>query len=149
MKKIIGTLVVTAFVSGCTSMSVSKLDATKYPVKTICIEENPAVAVADLVLFLEKSIQERGIQTLLYKGKAPPQCEYTLWYTAFRGWDLAPYLNRAEFRLRQGNVTIASANYSHGGGFDLSKFSSTDSKLTPVLDQLFADFNRVSEPSKK
>jgi hypothetical protein len=72
MKKIIGTLVVTAFVSGCTSMSVSKLDATKYPVKTICIEENPAVAVADLVPFLEKSIQERGIQTLLYKGKAPP-----------------------------------------------------------------------------
>ena len=116
MKKIIGTLVVTAFVSGCTSMSVSKLDATKYPVKTICIEENPAVAVADLVPFLEKSIQERGIQTLLYKGKAPPQCEYTLWYTAFRGWDLAPYLNRAEFRRLRRDRTPRNSRHPCGTG---------------------------------
>ena len=149
MKKIVCTLVVTALVTGCTSMSVSKLDATKYSVKKIGIEENSAVAVSDLLPFIEKSIQERGIQTAPYRGVAPPMCEYTLWYTAFRGWDLAPYLNRAEFRLRQGGVTIASANYSHGGGFDLSKFASTESKLTPVLDQLFADFNRVSQPHKE
>lgn len=127
-------------------MSVSKLDATKYPVKMICIEENPAVAVGDLLPFLESSIQARGINTLLYRGAPPPQCEYTLWYTAFRGWDLAPYLNRAEFRLRQGGVTIASANYSHAGGLDLSKFAGTESKLTPVISQIFADFDRVTPP---
>lgn len=133
-------------VAGCTSMKVSKIDAAKYPIQLICIEENPAVLVGDLLSVLENSIQSRGIRTVIYRGNVPSQCEYTLWYTAFRGWDLAPFMNRAEFRLRQRSETIASATYSHSGGLALNKWASTESKLTPVLDELLTDFQPVHRP---
>lgn len=148
MRRSIALLAIIALLGGCTTTSVSKIDVAKYPVKSICIEENAAVAVSDLLPFLEKSIQERGISSSVYRGMAPEKCEYTLWYTAFRGWDIVPFMNRAEFRIRRGSQTIASANYSHGGGLALTKFASTEEKLTPVMNELFADFQRVSAPSK-
>lgn len=133
-------------VAGCTSMNVSKIDAAKYPVKLICIEENTEVLVGDMLSFLEKSIQERNIRTTIYRGAVPAQCEYTLWYTAFRGWDFTPYMNRAELRLRQNNLTIASATYNHSGGLALNKWASTESKLAPVLEELMADFQAAPRP---
>ncbi len=66
----------------------------------------------------------------------PPSCTYRLWYTAERGWDLAPYLDYAELRLKHDRKTIGTATYRHSGGFGLNKWASTESKMTPVIDQL-------------
>ena len=33
--------------TGCTTINVSKVNASKYPINLICIEENPAVQVDD------------------------------------------------------------------------------------------------------
>jgi hypothetical protein len=125
---------------GCTTINVSKINSSTHPINLICIEENPAVQVDDILSVIEQSIRRRNIRTLVYKKIAPPQCDYTLWYTAYRGWDLAPFMNRAELRLSYKGETIATANYRHSGGFALNKWAGTDTKLQPMLDELLGDF---------
>lgn len=133
------TLLIAAL-SGCTTISVKQVDASVHPLKLVCIEENPKVVVDDLLFVLEDGFRRYNINTVIYRDRAPDQCEYSLWYTAFRGWDLGPYLNSAELRLRKGATTIASASYKHSGGLALNKWASTESKLTPMIDELLSGF---------
>jgi hypothetical protein len=107
----------------------------------LCIEENPKNEVADLLSFLETSFQSHGIRTAVYRQKSvPASCEYSLWYNATEGWDFAYYLNFAEIRIRRGAETVATATYHHGGGFGFNKWQSTETKLTPVVEELLTDF---------
>jgi hypothetical protein len=135
-------IVATCFLSlsACTTVSVQKVDAVKYPMQLVCIEENSKVLVSDFISVLESGFQRHNITTTIYRDKVPERCEYTLWYTAFRGWDLAPFLEHAELRLRKGDNTIASATYHHSGGLGLNKWASTENKLNPVIDELLAGF---------
>lgn len=130
------------FIGACTTVNVNRIDAQAHPLNFLCIEENPEVLVSDFLSVLERNIQKHGIKTLVYKGQPPERCEYTVAYTASRGWDLAPFMNHAEIRLRRSGETISLATYKHAGGFALNKWASTDSKLTPVLDELFANFQK-------
>ena len=146
------TVVLTAFaLSACTSVNVKKVDASVHALKLVCIEQNPKVLVKDMLSVLEDGFLRHDIRTLIYRDKAPDQCEYTLWYTATRGWDLAPFLNRAELRLRQNGETIATATYSHSGGFALNKWASTETKISPVVDELLSGFgnNRPTQAGSR
>jgi hypothetical protein len=146
MKNIVAILLSTFLLMACTTTGVGKIDATKYPLKLICIEEKTEVKVEDLLLVLENAFQRRNIQTTIYRGNAPEQCVYTLWYTAFRGWDIGTFLRHFELRIRRNGVVIASAAYNHSGGLALNKWANTESKLTPVLDELLADFPLIQRP---
>ena len=125
----------------CTTINVQKVDARKYDLKLVCIEENPDVRVSDLIAVLEKGFQRHGINTLVYRAKTPERCEYTLWYTAFRAWDLAPFVKYVELRLRAKEETVALATYNHSGGFALNKWASTQEKIDPVIDELLSEFS--------
>ena len=140
--KLVAALSILLALSACTTINVRKVDAAQHPLKLVCIEENPKVAVTDLILVLENGFQRYNIKTIVYRDKAPERCEYTLWYTAFRGWDLAPFLRNVELRLRRGDDTIASATYNHSGGLALNKWASTEKKLTPVIDELLGGFRQ-------
>jgi hypothetical protein len=140
MRKPAIALLLLLIVSACTTMNVKRIDAKAHPISLICIEENPEVLVSDFLSVLESNIQQHGIRTLVYKGSTPERCEYTVAYTASRGWDFKPFMNYAEIRLRRAGETISIATYKHGGGFALNKWASTESKLNPVLDELFANF---------
>lgn len=139
---IIFAFALTTLMAGCTSMNVKKIDASQHAIKLVCIEENSEVLVEDLLSVIETEFQKRNIQTLVYKDKSTPpsKCEYTLWYQAWRGWDLAPFLRRVELRLKQGDITVANATYNHSGGLALNKWASTESKMQPVFEELLADF---------
>jgi hypothetical protein len=127
--------------SGCTTVNVKKIDRSSNPITLLCIEENPKAEVADLLSFLEASFQSHGIRTAVYRqNSVPASCEYSVWYNATEGWDLGSYLNFAEIRIRRGAETVATARYTHGGGFGFNKWQSTETKLTPVVEELLADF---------
>jgi hypothetical protein len=128
-------------INGCTTINVKKIDRASTPITLLCIEENPKVLVANLLSFLESSFQRHGIKTAVYReNSVPASCEYSLWYTALRGWDLATYLRSAELRIRRGAETVAIASYKHTGGLALNKWQSMETKLTPVVEELLADF---------
>jgi uncharacterized protein YcfL len=146
MKKILLLLLASSLLQACTSVNVRKVDASAHAMELVCIEQNPKVAVSDMLTVLEDGFQRHNIRTVVYHDKAPERCEYTLWYTATRGWDLAPFVKHAELRLRLKDETIASATYNHSGGLALNKWASTSTKLTPVIDELLAGFGE--KPAK-
>ena len=117
--------------------------AAEYPAKKICIQENPDASSTNVLQALRSTLQERGIESLLFRGIAPTQCQYTMTYSASNSWDLITYLKSADFRIFKSDKLIAEASYHHGGGFDYSKFGGAESKLAPVFDALFSDFKRL------
>ncbi len=135
--KILLTAVPFFLLSGCTSIQVDGVEA-KSNLDTVCIETNPKVFSGfenDLV----SMIHDRGYRTKVYQsnGKMPDGCNVFMHYTAKRSWDVVTYLAYAELKMFDLNgYMIGQAEYSHGGGFDFSKWRKTKTKLTPVVEQL-------------
>lgn len=143
--KMLPLLLVLVILSACTSIDVSRIDESKYPMKSLCIEDNKDATVLRLVI---DAAETRGINTSVYKEKLPAPCEYSLSYATDYRWDVVSYLSYAQFLVKKSDSVIANAQYHHYGGFDFSKFKSEETKLTPVLDSLFIDFKKVVRPAE-
>lgn len=141
MKKI-GLLLFSVIFSGCTAVQVTPLDKS-YNVSHICIEDNPKVIVGGFIQTVSDIFQAHGITTETYSGQRPERCEFKLTYTALRSWDLSPYLSHAELRLFKGNDKIAYAEYHlrGKGGLSLNKWADVESKMTPVVNELLAQYS--------
>lgn len=132
--------------TGCTAINVKPVDRNTYNIQSICIEENVAVNKDGFLPMLENSLEAHDIKTQRYTNLAPAPCDYTLHYVAHWAWDLAVYMRDAEISVRQGANTIGTGVYHlrGGGGLALSKFASAESKVVPVMDQLFEQFPKKS-----
>lgn len=132
-------LILVAMLSACTAVKVQPIDAS-LPVLHVCIQNNPRVQVADFVPVLQEGFERHGVGTEIYHGNRPRRCEYMLTYSALRSWDLKPYLSHAELQLYKGTQQVASAEYHlrAKGGFSLTKWGDTRSKMDPVIDELLA-----------
>ena len=110
--------------------------------KHVCIQENAKVAVDDFVSVVRDGFDLHGISTEVISGTAPERCEYLLTYTALRSWDFSPYLSHAELRIERAGRQIAYAEYhlKGKGGFALTKWASTKSKMDPVIDELLGAY---------
>ncbi len=105
----------------------------------VCIEHNPRVRISDFRSVVEDGFKRHGIETRVVEPPAGEDCEYVLTYTALRSWDIVPYMNRAELRVRRDDSTIGTASYSHAGGLGLNKFRGTRAKMEPVIEELMAN----------
>jgi len=114
------------------------------PLQRICIELNPAVALADFVPAVQSELREHGIDSRLYDtGMQPADCPAVLHYTAFLDWDrraldqqYSMYMSYASLTLRSYSGTVlASASYEVGP-VGLDKWSSTRSKLSATVRAL-------------
>ena len=129
--------------SGCTSVEVKRVDADHHPIKAICIKQNPRVVIGEFLGVVEGGFRRHGIETEIFEAEPPRHCEYVLTYAAIQGSDLLiSFLTHAELRLQQGDEIVGTATYDHSGGFAVNKFSSTASKMNPVIDALLAGFSR-------
>ncbi len=139
--------------SACTSITVQALDPA-LNVQHVCIQENKAVIIDDFVEYLQDDFARYGITTEVIGNQRPRHCEYVLSYTARRSWDITPYMSTADLTLTRGGQRVGSANYylKGKGGFALTKFASTESKLDNVVDQLLANYDQkaleVVEPEQ-
>ena len=125
-------------IAGCTSIDVKPV-ANDDRISNVCIVENPKVVVSDFVPVLRDGLNRHGIASTVVSEAEAKSCEVTLTYTASRGWDLKPYLDDAQLRLWKNGMQIGSADYHHSGGFALTKFASTKTKMDPVIDQLLGN----------
>ena len=127
-----------ALSSACTTIRVDPLEA---PATVVCIEENPEVQVDDFIGTLQRGFKRHGIETRLHKQIPSGSCPQILSYTARRSWSVVTYLSMAELRVRdpEGRL-LASAYYRFRGRGLLAvrKWQSTETKMTPVIDQLLA-----------
>lgn len=127
------TLTICLALSACTAVSVDPVSSTT-ALDIICIVDNPKVAVKDFVSVVETRFAHHGVTTKLVSSR--DDCPITLDYTAERSWDLKPFLNYALLTLRDNGTTIGKAEYRHKGGFALTKFAGTATKMNPVIDEL-------------
>ena len=128
--------------TACTSITVQPVDPA-LNVQHVCIQENTAVIIDDFIEYLQDDFARYGITTEVIGNQRPRHCEYVLSYTARRSWDMTPYMSTADLTLTRNGQRIANANYylKGKGGFSLSKYASTESKLDNVVDQLLANYD--------
>ena len=129
-------------VSACTSVQVNAVAEQQVnAIQQICIVNNPKVLVTGFVPVVQKRLQHHGIVSRVVEGSEASACAYRLHYSAKRSWDFTPYMSWAELKLYQNEVLIANAEYKLNGGLSLTKWQSVETKMTPVIDQLFAKRN--------
>ena len=131
-------------VSACISVQVNAVAEHQVNViQQICIVNNPKVLVTDFVPVVQKHLQHHGIVSRVVEGSEAEKCAYQLHYSAKRSWDFTPYMSWAELKLYQNEVLIANAEYKllDKGGLSVTKWQSVETKMTPVIDQLFAKRN--------
>lgn len=131
-----------ALSSACTTIRVDPLEN---PSAVICIEENPSVRVDDFITTLQRGFKRHGIETRLHKQVPAHGCPQILRYTARRSWSVVTYLSMAELSIRdpEGRL-LANAYYRFRGRglLAVKKYQSTETKMTPVIDQLLADADK-------
>jgi len=119
----------------------------------VCIRDNPRVQVSDFVNVVRDGFDRHAIATEVIYGQMPEKCEYVLTYTALRSWDFSPYLSHAELRIEKDGRQIGYAEYhlKGGGGFSLTKWAGTRSKMDPVIDEFLgnAGFANTSSSEQK
>lgn len=130
------------FASACTTVEVSPVPARGYPIELLCIERNPDVVIEDFLAVVEQGVARHGIATRVVELPHPDDCDYTLWYAARRRWDIRPVLGYAELQIRYRGEIIGRATYLARPSLSVFKWRSTDTKIGPVIDELFAQFPR-------
>jgi hypothetical protein len=135
-------LALLVLLTGCTTVEVRPVPAAGYPIAALCIERNPDVVVEDLLPVIEAGVARHGIEARVVDAPAPEECGYTLWYGAKRRWDIRPVLGSVELRVRYRGETIGSATWLARPSLSPFKWRSTETKIGPVLDELFAQFPR-------
>lgn len=149
MKKVsytVSILTIILIFSGCSSKTVQVIDK-RHMLSKVCIENNPKVVVSDFIPVVEDIFQSHGIATEVYTGNdVPKNCDVKMTYTATRKWDIVPFLAHAELRVYKEGEKIGYAEYHliGGGGFDLSKWASVKSKMTPVVEELLIQYKQKS-----
>lgn len=145
--------------TGCTTITVTPLDPS-YKVSKICIYENTAVTIDDMLPVIIDNLERHniesilistnssdfnaGLDTLVAGGSSATKysvlidCNHYLNYTAEQWWDFSTYLSSADIVISDKKTTIAYAKYDlyNKGGLSLMKWQGTKSKLNPVLDEL-------------
>lgn len=74
----------------------------------------------------------------------PRSYDYVLTYSALQSWDFVTYLSHADVMIFKDDALVASGTYHHrGGSFSPApvKWFSTESKMTPVFDELFENYS--------
>ena len=126
--------------TACTSVTVRRPDPA-LSIKHVCIQENPKVWVGDFLPVLREGFDRHGINTQVYSGTKPENCEYVLTYTALQSWDFAPYLSHAELWLEKNGQKVAYAEYHlvGKGGFSLMKWQGQKRKWTQVSTNFYSN----------
>jgi hypothetical protein len=140
---ILSALTLLACFAGCTAIHVEALSRSELREPHVCIEENPAVILADFLPVLRQGFETRGISTETYRGRAPESCPVTVTYTARQSWDIVRFLSKAEVWIWHEGRRIAYAEYHlrGGGGYALTKYEHTATKMKPVMERLLKEFD--------
>jgi len=116
----------------------------------VCVEYNPLTPDPDIAPALQAELHNHEIDSRIYEeGGAPSSCKFRVTYTANIEWGTPPfasgyksYIRDATLTLRDENGTVLSSSaYALDGAFQMGKWSSSRSKLAPVVTALVTGFD--------
>ncbi|MDV7340121.1 Sbal_3080 family lipoprotein [Terasakiella sp. A23] len=105
-------------------------------IEEVCIRNNPSTKMSAYQPMLQRLIEAKRISTRIYDGRLPEDCEYNLSYTANWSWDGGMYLRYNKIDVFKGRTPVGSAEYK-AGLMSLAKWGKTETKVGPLIDQLF------------
>ena len=106
-------LVAIALVGCSITKTVKPLTDTQ--ISNLCIKTNPDILMDEFLPEIKRQIEAKGIRTSDFSGSVPPECKYTMEYTANWRWDMAMYLVFADMRVMQDRNIIGQATYHRAG----------------------------------
>lgn len=115
------------------------------PIYKLCIEFNPQSQAADMVPAIQVELQTHMIESRVYEaGSYPNLCGVWLNYVAHVEWGIPPfssdyrtYLTTATLTLRDSSgQVLSSSSYELDPNFGMGKWTSTRTKLSPVVTAL-------------
>jgi len=116
----------------------------------VCVEYNPLTPDPDIAPALQAELHNHEIDSRIYEeGGAPSSCKFRVTYTANIEWGTPPfasgyksYIHDATLTLRDENgAVLSSSAYALDGAFQMGKWSSSRSKLAPVVTALVTGFD--------
>jgi len=116
----------------------------------VCVEYNPLTPDPDIAPALQAELRNHAIESRIYEeGGAPPSCRFRVTYTADIEWGTPPfgsgyksYIRDATLTLRDENGKVLSSSaYALDGTFQMGKWSTSRSKLAPVVTALVTGFD--------
>jgi len=117
---------------------------------SVCVEYNPLTPDPDIAPALQAELRNHEIDSRIYEeGGTPASCKFRVTYTADIEWGTPPfasgyksYIRDATVTLRDENGTVLSSSaYSLDGTFQMGKWSTSRSKLAPVVTALVTGFD--------
>lgn len=128
--------------TGCTAVDVRPVSSQE-PIKSVLIELNPKVWRSDFTDVLVAGFNRHGIEAKVIQPNTPVGSAYVVKYTALQKWDMAMYMSDASIWIYKNDQEVAKAVYhlKGGGGFALTKWQGTATKIDPVIDELLAGVN--------
>jgi hypothetical protein len=150
MKWTFAVIAACVVLASCTSVNVRPV-AAQEPIRAVLIEINPKVWRSDFVEVLQAGFARHGIETQVIQPGTPVGDAYVVRYTARQAWDMAMYMTDATIWIYKNDREVASAVYhlKGGGGFALTKWQGTATKIDPVIDALLADVSGGSKPDSQ
>jgi hypothetical protein len=122
-------------------------------VSEVCIDVAPNTPDGDLVPALQAELARHDIRSRLYAAGATDipavaACRYQVQYRAEIGWDIpplageySPYLRAATLTLRSADgAVLSSSSYRLDGYFEIGKWSTSRTKIAPVVTALVTGF---------
>ena len=126
-----------ALLGGCAiHQSVRALDAMSD--SQVCIINNPQVRPSVMAAYRQALTKKGYTVRELPESAAVTDCKVTSTYRANWHWDLAMYMNYAEFRVFVDGKEkdVATYDATHGNG-NMNKFIDADKKIAELINQLF------------
>jgi len=119
------------------------------PLRSVCIEYNQRAQLEDLVPALQQDLAEQGVSSRVYASSSDwKECKVWLRYAATVEWGIPPlsdryraYLSSASLSLhRDDGSFMASSAYAVDADYGVSKWSTTQRKLAPVVKAIITGF---------
>lgn len=124
---------------GCAITTEGTLtDPLKEKPDSVCVIQNPAVAIANSAQIIEKALEKRGVDAVVCASKDDCKSQWHLTYVLYRRWDLVPYLAEGRMDLYKNGEVISSVDYSGGWGFNFAKFGHTAAKIDGMVGALIS-----------
>ncbi len=128
-------LIATTGLSAC-AIQQNVRSVQGHGIDEVCIRNNPSTKMSAYQPMLQRMIEAKNISTRIYNGRLPEDCEYNLNYTANWSWDGGMYLRYNKIDVYKGRQSVGSVEYK-AGLMSLAKWGKTESKVGPLIDQLF------------